>query len=55
MRVGQSCSFRKRAYKLGPSSTVITIPRGLEVEPGDEIEVTVTLISRVKHKGDAKS
>lgn len=50
MEIGQTCTFRKKTFKVGPSSTVITIPRGLAIEPGDEIDVTVTLISRGKVK-----
>lgn len=46
MEPGQSCTFRKKTFKVGPSSTVITIPRGLGIEPGDEIDVTVALVKR---------
>ena len=41
MLIGESCTFRKKSFKVGPSSSVITIPRGLGIEPGDEVEVTL--------------
>lgn len=53
MNIGQSCTFTKRTFKVGPSSTVITIPRGFGIEPGDVVEVTICLVSRGNiKKGD---
>lgn len=49
MIIGESCTFRRRSFKVGPSSTVITIPRGLGIEPGDEVEVTIKLMAKCKN------
>lgn len=48
MLIGESCTFRKKTFRVGPCSTVITIPRAMEIDAGDTVEVTVTLIE--KHK-----
>lgn len=56
MIIGEKCTFRRKAFRVGPSSTVITIPRGLDIEPGDEVEVTVRLIEKHKNaQGDKTS
>ena len=49
MLIGESCTFRKKSFKVGPSSSVITIPRGLGIEPGDEVEVTLKLTAKSKN------
>ena len=48
MLKGESCTFKKKTFKVGPCSTVITIPRALEIEAGDTVEVTITLIEKGK-------
>ena len=56
MLIGESCTFRKRSFKVGPSSSVITIPRGLGIEPGDEVEVTIKLTAKSKnHEEDDRA
>lgn len=53
MIIGEKCTFTRKAFKVGPSSTVITIPRGLGIEPGDEVEVNVKLTAKSKkHEED---
>lgn len=55
MLIGESCTFRKRTFRVGPCSTVITIPRAMEIDAGDTVEVTVTLIEKHKNTQENES
>lgn len=56
MREGETFTYTRKPFKIGPSSSVVTIPSALGIKPGDTVEITLTLIEKGKNlQGDSKA